>query len=109
MRPPCEIIVKDILPAFRALIARNLIEKYGFTQVEVAKKLGTTQPVISYYLSLRRGRKKLTDLESNTFIKDVIDRIVQDIVENKVDFVNLTSTTCYICKAIKNKPEFTKL
>lgn len=109
MRPPCETVVKDILPAFRALVARNLIENYSFTQMEVAKKLGTTQPAISYYLSSKRGRRKLADLEANPFIKDAVNKIAQDIVENKVDLINLTNVICYICKAIKDKSEFNRL
>jgi len=32
LKPPCEVSVKLILPAIRLLIAKNLIEKYGYTQ-----------------------------------------------------------------------------
>ncbi|MEM2539928.1 MAG: hypothetical protein QXX13_01540 [Candidatus Methanomethylicia archaeon] len=103
MRPLCETIVKDILPAFRALIARKLIEKYNFTQVEDAKKLETTQPAISYHLSSKRGCKRLTALESIFFVKDAVNKITQDIVESKIDFTNLTSVMHHICKVIKNE------
>lgn len=108
MRPPCETIVKDIFPAFRALVARNLIKRYNFTQVEAAKKLGITQPAVSYYLSSKRGRKKLRALEAILFIKDAVNKITQDIVENKIDFTDLTGAMCYICKVIKNRDEFTR-
>lgn len=59
MRPPCEIVVKQVLPAFRALVAKDLIGKYRFSQVAAAKELGTTQAAISQYLCSKRGEKKV--------------------------------------------------
>jgi hypothetical protein len=40
---PCESIGRRLLPLLRAYIAKELIEKYGLKQIEIAKKLGTTQ------------------------------------------------------------------
>jgi len=52
MRPPCEIVVKRLLPLLRALVAQELMSVYGWTQSQTAKKLGVTQPAVSSYLSL---------------------------------------------------------
>jgi hypothetical protein len=38
MKPFCEIIVANILPAIRAVVAKELIEEYGLNQTEVSKK-----------------------------------------------------------------------
>ncbi|MBS7621148.1 hypothetical protein KEJ32_03415 [Candidatus Bathyarchaeota archaeon] len=37
MRLPCEIFAQYFLPSLRALLAKELIEKHGFSQVEVRK------------------------------------------------------------------------
>ena len=59
----CEVVARYILPIFRSLIAKDLIEKYNFTQVEAAEKLGTTQAAISQYLHSKRGYKGLEQFE----------------------------------------------
>ncbi len=37
MRPPCEIVVRYVLPTFRSLVAKELIEKYSMSQQAAAK------------------------------------------------------------------------
>jgi len=51
VRPPCEIVVFQLLPALRALIGYHLIHEYGFTQSQVAEALGVTQASVSRSLA----------------------------------------------------------
>jgi predicted transcriptional regulator len=60
---PCEAVVHNILPVFRSLVARELVEKYNFTQVEAAAKLGTTQASVSLYIHSKRGCKGIGQFE----------------------------------------------
>jgi predicted transcriptional regulator len=55
MHPRCESVALHLLPAFRFIVAKELIEKYNFTQVATAKKLGVTQAAISQYIHSKRG------------------------------------------------------
>ena len=55
--PRCEIVARYLLPIFRSMVAKELIEKYNFTQVAAAEKLGTTQAAISQYIHSKRGYK----------------------------------------------------
>ncbi len=58
MRPPCEILVSQILPAIRAIISHHLITEYGFTQNQVAELLGVTQASVSRSLANYRQFSK---------------------------------------------------
>lgn len=49
LRLPSEIVVQDVLPTLRVLLAGALDDR-GFTQREVADKLGVTQAAVSKYL-----------------------------------------------------------
>jgi predicted transcriptional regulator len=55
----CETAGKYILPAFRSLVAKELVNSYHLTQVEAAKKLGTTQAAVSQYVSAKRAFSSL--------------------------------------------------
>lgn len=49
-----ELMSRDILPSIRAVMAKKLLEN-GFSQGEVAARLGLTQPAISQYKRGARG------------------------------------------------------
>ncbi len=57
MRPPCEIMANQLLPALRALISQHLSTEFGFTQNQIAKALGVTQASVS------RGIKQIDRFE----------------------------------------------
>jgi len=63
MDPQCEIIGKYVLPIYRSLLAKELVQKYHLSQTETAKKLGTTQAAISQYLSSKRAYKGMQQVE----------------------------------------------
>ncbi|AIF70306.1 hypothetical protein PAP_09655 [Palaeococcus pacificus DY20341] len=50
MRTPCSFWAEVISPSLRAKVAKHLYEK-GFTQAQIAEKLGITQAMVSKYLS----------------------------------------------------------
>ena len=54
-------------------MAKELIEKYCYTQKQAAQKLGTTQPAISQYLSSKRGSKGIPNYDEVAPIKYNMD------------------------------------
>lgn len=59
---------REILPTIRALMAKKLLEN-GFSQGEVAARLGLTQPAISQYKKGSRGSKAWILSEKPELIK----------------------------------------
>jgi uncharacterized protein len=102
LRPPCEIVVRSILPAFRSLVARSLIEKCNFSQVAAAKKLGTTQASISHYLSSKRGEKMVKKLEASPSIRAIADEIAEGIAAEKVSPLDAMLQFCKLCEALRS-------
>ena len=101
MRPPCEEIVQEFLPTFRSLIAKELIDKYDFSQVEVAEKLGTTQAAVSQYLSSKRGQINPLKVKSMTKVKAAASEVAKDVAENKLTEFDLTSSFCKLCLELR--------
>jgi len=103
MRPPCESVVKLVLPAFRSLIAKELIEKYNFSQVNAAKKLGTTQAAISYYLYSKRGEKRMKELEAIPYVQSMTNQVASGIATQSLSPFEAMLKFCELCKILRTK------
>ncbi len=98
MSARCETIGKFVMPVFRSLVAKELVNTYHLTQVDAAKKLGTTQAAISQYLTSKRaikGSEQFVALlpKIQAKAKDTAERLVK----NEVSWKNVTADFCKLC------------
>ncbi len=98
MKPFCEIMVNDVFPTVRALIAREL-RKMGYTQVEIASKLSLTQPAISQYSREVRG-KKAKIIEKNERALERIKLAARNIAKNPGFYAR---EMCGICRVLREE------
>jgi len=103
MRPPCELVVRYVLPAFRSLVAKELVGKYHFSQKTAAEKLGTTQASVSYYLYSKRGNKRMKELESVASIRSVVGEVAKGIAAEKLAPMDSLVMFCQLCTALRNR------
>jgi hypothetical protein len=96
MKPFCEVVVKEVLPAVRSILAKELKES-GMTQEEIAQALGLTQASVSHYLKQARG-KNVKMLESDAHLKKQLHDTVGRIKENKAD---QAVEFCTVCREIR--------
>jgi predicted transcriptional regulator len=54
LNPASEVIVNELLPALRSVVARELYSR-GYSQSEIAEMMDLTQPAVSQYLNKVRG------------------------------------------------------
>lgn len=107
MLVPCEISIKCILPAVRALIAKELMTKYELKQVEAAKLLGVSQPAVSLYYRQMRG--KAIDLENDAEIMNLIENLAAFLSKGEPSHRDFIPMFCEICRAIRAKGLMCKL
>ena len=93
MKPFCEVIVQDILPALRALIAKELMTTHKMTQQEVAKKLGISQAAVSQYRREMRGFK-IKLLQKDKEILENIEDIAARISSGDLDTISASEECC---------------
>ena len=102
MKPFCEIIVADVLPALRALITDELSKTYGLSQTQISKKLGITQPAISQYKREMRGQKTKLIL-SNKKVMGMVKELAHDIAIKDIDAIELHKRMCGICRKVREE------
>ena len=99
---PCEIIARYILPVFRSIIAKDLIEKYDLTQVEAAKRLGTTQAAISQYIHSKRGYGSLGQYENEMpKIQKYARKTAKRIAKENISSDEVMKIFCELCRELR--------
>jgi uncharacterized protein len=115
MDPQCEIIGKYVLPIFRSMLAKELVQKHHLSQTEAAKKLGTTQAAVSQYLSSKRASKGLAEVEEFLpRIQFMAEETAQKLTSKEIcakditlDFCKLCSTFCHSSAEVAGpKPDY---
>jgi uncharacterized protein len=94
--------VRSVLPAFRSLVARRLIEDFHFSQVNAAKKLGTTQASVSNYLYSKRGKKLVKQLEDAPKVQKIVNELAQGIADEKLSPFDAMLQFCSLCEALRS-------
>jgi len=105
MSTQCEIIAKHILPIFRSMLAKELVQTHHFSQTETAKKLGTTQAAISQYLNSKRAYKGTNQIEEFLpQIQTLATETAKKIADNKTtNPENITPHICNLCTTLYKK------
>jgi hypothetical protein len=101
MLVPCEVAVKCVLPAVRAMMAKQLMTKHGLNQEQAAKLLRVSQPAISLYN--RRKRGKAIDLGKDAEITKLVENLAASLVESKMTHKEFIPRFCEICRTIRAK------
>ena len=102
MKPACEYVSKEVLPAVRAVIARKLMVDHGLTQTQVAALMETTQPAISQYKRELRG-KRVRMLKEEPDVIAKIDEIVHRLVTGSLPREESGREFCSLCRIMQSR------
>lgn len=101
MITPCEIAVKSVIPAVKAMVAKGLVEKHGLKQNEVADLLGISQSAVSKYTRELRGRA--ITLDNVQEIQAPINNIITLIASGTYQREEFLKLLCQACITIREK------
>jgi hypothetical protein len=96
---PCEVAVKSVIPAVKALMAQELVEKHDLKQNQVAEILGISQSAVSKYTRKVRGYViKVDDLDE---VKPLIEKMLDLIVSGGFERAEFLNFFCRACVVIR--------
>ena len=108
MSARCETIGKIVMPVFRALVAKELVGTYHLTQVDAAKKLGTTQAAISQYVTSKRAIKGSEQFASLLpRIQAMANETAKRLAKNEAHWDEVTLDFCKLCSSIYKEEDQT--
>jgi len=99
---PCEVGVKTILPAVKAVMARTIVEKHGLNERQTADLLGLSQSAVSRYVGRERGGNLLA-IESTAEVLALIDQMVISLIKDPQNRGRILELFCQTCIVIREK------
>ena len=105
---PAEIESKSLIPALRAILAKNLAKKHLIHEDQISKMLGVTQAAVSNYIRGTRGdpkliEKLLAEKQVSEMIIDISDNLASDraytpsSLSKFIGLCNYIKTSLLIC------------
>jgi predicted transcriptional regulator len=98
---PCEVGVKTVLPAIRALMAKAIMERQGMKEKQAAEILGLSQSAISRYTTKNRGN--ILTIENVPEVKTLIDKMINLLIHEPNQTTELLELFCQTCKVIRKE------
>lgn len=101
---PCEIVVKQYLPAVRASVAKQLAKQYGMNQRQIAVCLGLTQPAVNKYIAGKYG-KEIKKFEREKQVSKLAEELAGKAVKRSGAGarVFVIQGICRSCKELRSK------
>ncbi len=103
MKPPCEEIFKDVLPTIRAILVKDLVERHNLNQIEVAKRLGITQPAVSQYLRSLRGTSRAKALLKRSDFMKSLRELSDAIAVRGMRGIQIAEMYCNLCAILRKE------
>ena len=100
---PAEIESKSLIPALRAILAKDLANNHHIREDEISKMLGVTQAAISNYIRGTRGDPKLIEkLLEDKQVAEMLDDISDSLSSDKAYTPSNLSKFIGLCNYIKS-------
>jgi predicted transcriptional regulator len=96
---PCEVTVKSVVPAVKALLAKQLTEEQGLKQEQVAEILGMSQSAVSRYSGKVRGHA--IDVDDIEGVRPLVSNMVAMLLDDARQNSELLQLFCQACVAVR--------
>ena len=98
---PCEVGVKTVLPAVRALMAKTILEKHGMKEEQAAEILDLSQSAVSKYVTKARGNA--LSIENVEEVQTLVDKMINFLMNEPNRKMELMELFCQTCRIIREK------
>ena len=96
---PCEVAVKSVVPAVKALMAQQLVQRHGLKQDQVAEILGISQSAVSKYSKKVRGH--VINLDGMEVVQPLIADMIAMVMNGEYQRSAFLQIFCKTCAAIR--------
>jgi len=99
---PCEVGVKTVLPAVKAIMARNIVTNHGLNEKQTADLLGLSQSAVSRYIGREIG-SNLVAIENTPEVLNLIDQMILSLIKEPDNKRQVLELFCQTCTTIRER------
>jgi predicted fused transcriptional regulator/phosphomethylpyrimidine kinase/predicted transcriptional regulator len=92
-----------MLPVVRRLLALELVNGHGVSQVQVARVLGVTQPAVSNYLNTKLRLRRPPMEGGLEEMRLMVKAFAEDFVNGRVSQIEAMRRVCGLCNQMRNR------
>ena len=96
---PCEVAVKSIVPAIKALMAKELVGRHGLKQGQVAEILSISQSAVSKYSNNVRGY--VVAIDNLEGVRPLIEGMTGMLMNGEYRRKELMELFCRVCEIVR--------
>ncbi|MCW4051910.1 MAG: hypothetical protein NWE78_01710 [Candidatus Bathyarchaeota archaeon] len=96
-------VVKYVLPAFRALVMKDLIEEYKMRKIDVSSKMGVTPAAITQYIKGDRGVTFKERVAESEETMKILSELAEALAHDNVSEEIIETKLCKACMTIRTE------
>ncbi len=101
MLTPCEVAVKTVAPAVRAILAQTLLRKHEMKETQVAQILGISQSAVSKYNKKVRGTT--ISIDHLPEIQNLTNQMIAVLLADPIQKMEYMKLFCKACSLVRSK------
>jgi len=109
LKPPCMIVVRYVLPAIRALMIRDMVEKYNLRKIDASAKMSVTPAAVTQYLKGERGSAFVKEISRSERAMRIVSELAEALVKNDAPIDTAISKLCEICAILRSERKICEL
>jgi hypothetical protein len=97
------IVVQYVLPAIRAVVMKNLIEKYNMRKIDVSAKMELTPAAITQYVKGQRGAMFADKIAKSEKTMKILSELAETLARDNVPAETIIDKLCKACVTIRSE------
>lgn len=103
------IMVQYVLPAIRALMIRDLIEKYGLRKIDASAKMAVSPAAVTQYMKGKRGSAFVKEISQSKRPMQIVSEVAEALAKDEVPMDAVIKKMCEACTTIRSEGTICKL
>jgi len=103
LKPPCLIVVSQILPAMRTIISREMVERGKIGPGEAAARMGVTPAAVTQYLKGVRGSDSVSIVNKSRRARKILSELAYELAREEIDMVIALRKLCEACNYVRSE------
>jgi predicted transcriptional regulator len=97
------VVVQYVLPAIRALVMKELVERHHMGKMKAAVKMAVTPAAGTQYIKGERGAALLEEITRSERARQIISELAEALMKNEIAIDAVINKLCKACNIVRSE------